>query len=148
MFTRFFLNLFILILLAFSSYETVTGFFENRNFGKYGKVAETEQIRKYEQSVHTRKSRGHSPDVTVTNEALINFTTADNQKISVNKKLPKDILEKYQRHDQVDIEYLSTAPETTRWVGEKRDVRGSFYFWLVMVVITYFSMIMGSGKRD
>jgi len=147
MFGRFFTKIFILILLGYSSYEIVDGFFENRHFRKYGKVAETEQIHKYEQSVHTRKSRGHSPDVTVTNHATINFTTADQQRISINKTLPKEILDKYQRHEQVDIEYLSTAPGSTRWIGEKRDVRGSFYFWLVMLVITYFSMLMGRDKR-
>ena len=148
MVSRFFFKLFIVVLMIWTGYETVTGFFENRAFKKHGKTAETEQILKYEQTVHTTKSRGHSPDVRVVNEAMISFMTAENLKISVNKKLPQDIMEKYQKHEQVNIEYVSTEPQTTRWVGERRDVRGDFLVFLVLAVIVFFSFFFGGSNKD
>ncbi|MFZ6770955.1 hypothetical protein ACO0LM_28195 [Undibacterium sp. Di26W] len=138
MFKGFLFKFILFALLIFTCFESITGYTENRAFKNHGLTAQTEQINNYSQTVHTKKKRGHISDVSVTNEADINFTTADNQKITVTKKLPKDILGKFQNRQQVDIEYVSTDPKKTRWPGETRDVRSSVIFGVICFAVLFF----------
>ncbi|MFZ6743787.1 hypothetical protein ACO0LC_11210 [Undibacterium sp. JH2W] len=148
MLTRIFWRCFVVLGLVYALHEAVTGYIENRAFKAHGLVAETDQIYKYDQTVHTRKQRGHSPDVSITNEAAISFMTAENAKITVKKRLPDDVLEKYKRYEQVNIEYLSNEPNTTRWRGEKRDVRGSIMFSLFMLVLTIIMIVTWRSETE
>ncbi|MFZ6755616.1 hypothetical protein ACO0K9_00220 [Undibacterium sp. Ji50W] len=138
MFKGFLFKFILFALLILTCFESITGYTDNRAFKSHGLTAQTEQIDKYSQTVRTKTKYGRTTDVSVTNEADINFTTADNQQITVKKTIPKEIMDKYQRRQPVDIEYVSTDPKKTRWPGETRDVKSSVIFGLICFAVLFF----------
>jgi len=148
MLTRLIYIVMSFMLLMWGIQDAFTGYKENREFAAHGLEAETEQIRNYESSVETRKKRHHAEETIVTKEATIKFVTADNQKISVKKKLPDDVLAHYNKHDQVNIVYLSTSPENIRWIGEKRDVRAAISLSIISAVALSMMLFSEMRRKD
>ena len=102
--------------LFFASWN---GFQENRTFERYSLKATVEPIDGYTETTQTKKKLGVTVGESKTLSAEMFFTTADKQRVKVNRNIPDKILAKFMAGEAVQVEYLPQSPATARVVGEK-----------------------------
>ncbi len=110
------------LLVPLFFYLALDGYLENRGFRLHGKIAVVEPGFKIDQGQYNqKKSIGQEAKQYAVYEAEATFTTEDGRKVTVRKPLSPFMYDQFTRGSRVEILYVSTRPEQTRFVLENDD---------------------------
>jgi hypothetical protein len=89
----------------------------NHQFSDHGQRAVAEPLDRYMETTTVKKKLGITVSETTSKSAEVFFTTADHQRIKVNRHLPDKEFARFSAGEPVYIEYLPEEPGSVRFMG-------------------------------
>jgi hypothetical protein len=90
---------------------------KNAEFDRQGEKALIQPFSEYTETTTVRTKLGIEVGRDVSQSAVLEFTTAAGDRVAVNRKLPKDVFEKFSAGQPVYMEYLRERPSINRFEG-------------------------------
>lgn len=108
----------------------------NQAYAAGGQMALIEPLGEYTESTTTKKKLFIKVGESKSHSAELAFTTVDGQRVTVNRSLSDDILQRFLDGEDVYMEYLPDEPRTARFAGETSSPLKAALFGLLVLVAT------------
>jgi hypothetical protein len=121
-----------LLMCAIGLFATVNNFKTDRAFADHGKRALAEPPEGYTVTTTTKKKLGITMSESQEKSAHVTFITESGDFATMNRKLPDEILAKFEAGEPVYVEYLPENLELARYEGQGVSWTGSLFFTLLI----------------